>query len=492
MANQQLDTQVIIAGAGPVGLMLAGELRLAGVSVVIVERLARPMTESRASQLNTRTAEIMHERGLDRLLDEAQWEPNAHFGGLPFDISRVDSPYAGNWKVPQYRTEEVLTDRALNLGAELFRAHELCGLTVTQDHVICEVDGPLGKLRLRADYLVGCDGETSMVRRLAAFDFPATEATKELLRADVTGIEIANRRFERFEHGLAIAVTREKVTRVMVHEFGRVPFQRMDPPEFAEFAEIWTKVTGEDISGGKPIWVDAFDNARGQVTQYRKGRVLLAGDAAHRHMPIGGQALNLGLQDAVNLGWKLAGMVNGWAPPELLDSYQTERHPLGARILGLVAAQELLLLGGHEVEPLRTVLSEILSFDEARDYLAGWISGVDIRYGCGNHPLVGRRMPTVGVLTGSGTTSTAEILASGRGILLDQSAPGSDRADIGKVAGTAWESRLRLGRAARPQGGEAGHPSTVLVRPDGYVAWADGDQSVLDAALGRWFGDGTR
>src|SRR5882757_3343229 len=230
--------------------MLAGELRLAGVPVVVVERLAAPMTESRAAQLNTRTAEILHERAMDDLLAEAQPEPLGHFGGLSFDLSTVDSPYAGNRKVPQYRTEAVLAARAVALGAELLRAHELRELTQTDNDVVCTV----GTETLRAAFVIGCDGQDSTVRRLAGFGYPATEATRELLRAAVTGIDVPDRRFERFEHGLDDAATRDGVTRVMLHEFGRIPVRQGTPPTLPEMAAVCTNVTGEDIAGGTAIW----------------------------------------------------------------------------------------------------------------------------------------------------------------------------------------------------------------------------------------------
>ncbi|MET0134593.1 MAG: FAD-dependent monooxygenase [Kibdelosporangium sp.] len=356
--------EVLVVGAGPVGLMLAGELRLAGVGVTVVDRLAEPMTESRAAQLTTRTAEILHERGRVALLAEAVHEPRSHFGGLGFEMSGVDSDFRGNWKVPQYRTEAALTEWALGLGAELVREHELVGLTQHDDHVDCAF---AGKPSLRADYVVGCDGQDSTVRRLAEFGCTLVPATRELLRADVTGLDIPDRKFERFEHGMAVASTRHGVTRVMVHEFGRGGTHRR--PDFPTITEVWAKVTGEDISHGTPIWVDAFDNARGHVTRYRRDRVFLAGDAAHWHMPIGGQALNVGLQDAVSLG-------RHFRPGGSPDAYHDERHPVGAKILRYVVAQEDLLLGGPEIEPLRSVLAELVALPQVQTQLANLLSGI--------------------------------------------------------------------------------------------------------------------
>jgi 2-polyprenyl-6-methoxyphenol hydroxylase-like FAD-dependent oxidoreductase len=379
VSRPRAATPVVIVGAGPVGLLLACELGQAQVPVVIVERLASPMTESRASQLTALTAELLHERGFDTLLGAAAREPRAHFGGIGLDLSGLDSEYPGNWKVPQYRTEAVLGERAERLGATLLRAHELTGITDLSDRVVCEVRGPDTDLRIEARYVVGCDGAGSTVRRLHGFTSSVTPATKELLRADVTGVEIRDRRFERLEAGFAVAATRDGVTRVMVHAAGQGITERTGPPEFGEVVRRWEKVTGEDISGGTAIWLDSFDNSMGQADSYRRGRVLLAGDAAHWHMPIGGQALNVGLQDAVNLGWKLAGTVHGRAAPGLLDSYHAERHPAAARVLDYVAAQEVLLLGGTEIEPLRAVLAELIGLAEVRDHLARVVSNLDDR-----------------------------------------------------------------------------------------------------------------
>ncbi|MCX4527179.1 MULTISPECIES: FAD-dependent monooxygenase [unclassified Streptomyces] len=371
---------VVIVGAGPVGLLLACELRRGRVPVVVVERLAAPMTESRASQLTTRTAELLHERGFEELLAGAAHEPRTHFGGLGFALSAVDSAYGGNWKVPQYRTEAALGERAARLGATLLRGHELTGISERSDHVACAIEGPDGRLLLRAEYVVGCDGAHSTVRRLAGIPVTATAATKELLRADLTGLSVRDRRFERLAGGFAVAATRDGVTRVMVHAFGADLPERSGPPAFEEVVDAWRRVTGEDVSGGTPLWLDAFDNAKGQADAYRRGRVLLAGDAAHWHPPVGGQALNTGLQDAVDLGRKLAETLHGRAAPGLLDTYHDERHAVAALVLRHVAAQEQLMLGGPESEPLRAVLSELIGLDQVRTHLTAVASNLDHRF----------------------------------------------------------------------------------------------------------------
>jgi 2-polyprenyl-6-methoxyphenol hydroxylase-like FAD-dependent oxidoreductase len=483
-----VDTQVIVVGAGPVGLLLAGELRLGGAHVVVVERLTEPTGESRASQLNARTMEVFDQRGLLDRLGPLESVGAGHFGGIPLDVSEVPSHHPGFWKVPQFRTEAMLQDWAVELGADLRRGHELRGLAEETDHVRAEVTGPHGTVELRASFVVGCDGEQSTVRQLAGFDFPGSDATKELLRADVSGIDVPNRRFERRENGLAIAARRpDGVTRVMVHEFGRPAVRRDRPPTFDEVVTAWARVTGENIAGGTPEWVDAFGDASRHVTTYRRGPVLLAGDAAHLQMPAGGQALNLGVQDAANLGWKLAAQVRGWAPEGLLASYHDERHPVGARVLTNVRAQALLLLGGPEVNAARAILAEVISLDVAGTHLAVTVSGLDIRYDheLGDHPLVGARMPHTGLVLPRGdATDTTALLHRARGVLLDLSGDGL------RPAAAGWADRVdHVPAKAQPDGALDGLDA-VLVRPDGHVAWAGvpGDQAGPGAALRRWFG----
>jgi len=460
-----VETQVVVAGAGPVGLMLAAELRRARVPVVVLERLANPMTESRASMLTTLTAELLAERGFGSLLLEAAPEPRTHFGGLSFDLSGLDSDQAGNWKVPQYRTESALELRARQLGATVLRAHEVTGLVTSRDRVTCVARGPGADVRVQARYLVGCDGAQSAVRRLGGFTSAVTKATRQLLRADVTGIEIRDRRFERLDAGFAAAGTRAGVTRVMVHAPGR----HVTDPGFPDVVRLWAEVTGEDISGGHPIWVDGFDNATGLVGEYRRGRVLLAGDAAHWHMPIGGQALNVGLQDAVNLGWKLAATVKGWAHERVLDTYHRERRAVAARVLDYVAAQEMLLLGGAEIEPLRTVLAELIALDPVRGHLARVVTGLDDRYGQGDSPLAGRRVPGVRLRDESGALVTAGLAMGTEPVLVRLTPAAEIQPPIRTIHATPDEAWPGV--------------STLLIRPDGYIAWAGDDDAELTLAI---------
>jgi oxygenase len=481
------DTQVdvLVVGAGPVGLMLACELMLHGVSVAIAERLEEPMTESRASQLNARTMELFDQRGLvDRLVDPVR-EDQGHFGGLPLEMSGASSPFAGLWKIPQYRTEATLDEWALGLGARMCRGWTLTGLSQGGPDgggVSAEFATGGGTQTLRAHYLVGCDGADSTVRRLAGIETTGTEAVRELLRADVTGLDVPDRRFERREHGLAVSRRDERgVTRVMTYEFGRPAIGRTEPPGFDEIVARWAKVTGEDISGGQPIWLDSFDDSVVQATTYRRGAVLLCGDAAHAQPPVGGQSLNLGLQDAVNLGWKLAATVRGTAPPGLLDTYHAERHPVGERVLRLVSAQALLLFGGPEVTAVRELFAELLRLPDAAAELVGAVSGLDVRYGEHPAPLVGARLPVTAVEAAAGA-DTAALLRPGGGMLLDLTA---DERLAGAVAG--YRPSVRYVRA-RALDRSPGAPA-VLVRPDGHVAWAGEGLGELDAALRCWFGE---
>ncbi|MCX5091522.1 FAD-dependent monooxygenase [Streptomyces sp. NBC_00365] len=492
-----LDTDVLVVGAGPAGLMLATELRLGGAEVVVVDQRPGPTTESRASTLHARTMEILDSRGLLDELGTPPCEPRGHFGGVPLDLT-LPSSHPGQWKVAQTRTEELLQRRAAALGADLRRRHQLLSLTA-EDGVEAEAIGPYGPVRIRARYLVGCDGEDSTVRRLVRAPFPGRDAARELLRADVSGVAVADRRFQRLEHGLAIAATREGVTRVMVHEFGRPAAERGGAePDFAEVTDVWKRVTGEDISQGTPLWVNAFGDANRQLARYRHGRVLFAGDAAHRQMPSGGQALNLGVQDAFNLGWKLAAVVRGSAGEDLLDTYHSERHTVGRQVLANIRAQVELLLGGPEVEPARALLTELVGLDGVRQHLAGMISGLGIRYdvegvGVGPElhsdepPLLGRRLPDAWLESAEhgARRRTTELLRTGRGLLLSLD---GDGAPALRASAAPWSDRVAFVADRPAADGPLPAGQALLVRPDGYVAWAGFGSAGLVDALTRWFG----
>ncbi|MGW4113832.1 SDR family oxidoreductase [Actinosynnema sp. NPDC004786] len=402
-----MDTDVVVVGAGPVGLLLAGDLCAGGARVTVLERLTEPTTESRASTLHARTMDVLAERGVLEALGDLPPGGPGHFGGIRLDLAAADPGhrFAGQWKCPQAVLEKVLGDRATRLGARVLRGRELTDLRQRGDHVVAVA----GADRITAAYLVGCDGEESTVRVLAGFDFPGQDATLEMLRADVEGLDIPDRRFERHPNGLATAHRwPDGSTRVMVHVFGTTPSPRSGPPTFAEVVEAWAEVTGEDIGGGRPTWLNAFGNTRRQAATYRRGRVLLAGDAAHRQMPVGGQALNLGLQDAAELGQRLlARLAGGDDGP--LERYDAVRRAAGERTLTNIQAQALLLLGGPEVEPLREVFGELMRSDVVQAHLAGMVSGLGTPPAPRDRP---QERTTMGKLDGK----TALVTGASRGI----------------------------------------------------------------------------
>lgn len=394
VTDSSTDTDVIVVGAGPVGLLLAGELRLGGARVTVLEQLTEPTTESRASTLHTRTMEILEERGLLARLGPLPSGGPGHFGGMRLDLTAADPGHrwAGQWKCAQARLESVLHDWATGLGARVLRGHAVTGLRTRADRIEAGyIALGSGTGVLTASYLAGCDGERSTVRQLAGFEVHGEDGGLEMLRADIEGIDIPNRRFERHPNGLATAFRwPDGSTRVMVHVHGSGAGRRTGAPSLDEVVRAWALVTGEDIGAGTPVWLNAFDNTRLQAARYVKGRVLLAGDAAHVQMPVGGQALNLGLQDAADLGRKLAAQlalpaaVHGAGTeqggesgvPALLESYHATRHRIGAATLTNIQAQARLLLGGPEVDGLRTVFGELLKIGSAQRHLARAISGL--------------------------------------------------------------------------------------------------------------------
>jgi 2-polyprenyl-6-methoxyphenol hydroxylase-like FAD-dependent oxidoreductase/ribosome-associated toxin RatA of RatAB toxin-antitoxin module len=493
-----MDTDVIIVGAGPVGLMLAGELRLGGAEVTVFERRAARGRESRGVGFTARATEVFHQRGLLARFENAETSRLGHFGGIPMDFGVLEGSHFGVRAVPQYKIEEMLENWALEHGVAVRWGHDVVGLRDTGDGVVAIADGPGGRREYSAAYLVGCDGGRSTIRHLGGFDFPGSDATREMYLADVTDCDIKARHIgERRPNGMIMSGQMEDgIHRIIVCENGISPRENRDVT-FAEVADAWQRLTGESIHHGRALWVSSFTDATRQVTQYRRGRVLLAGDSAHIHLPAGGQGLSVGVQDAVNLGWKLAATVNGWAPSGLLDSYHDERHPVGARVLRNTRAQGTLNLSGKEIEPLRTVMTELIAVPAAARHLSGMVSGLDIRYdvGGGGHPLLGARMPDREIdLRGGGRTRIADLLHPARGVILSA----GDSAELSRIA-AGWSDHVDLVMAsAFPSGPEDAGAATVsvLIRPDGHVAWAapaDGQAGTdLQAALRRWFGAAVR
>ncbi|MGW5201789.1 FAD-dependent monooxygenase [Streptomyces spiralis] len=493
---------VIVVGAGPVGLMLAGELRLRGVDVAVYERLPAPTRQSRGASFTKRTAECFDQRGLlDRL---GGTEPaDSHFGGVPIDLGMLEQDHHGHRGVSQFRTERMLEDWVGELGVPVLRGREVTGVRQDEDGVVVAVAGPHGPAEDTAAYLVGCDGGRSTVRKLAGIAFPGTEGRRGFLTADVTGIDTRKRRIgENLPGGsMVMAMDLENgVTRVVVHEAGTQPPRDRDSLAFGDLADAWQRLTGESIHHGQCRWISCFTDASRAAAEYRRGRVFLAGDAAHVQPPAMAQGLSVGVQDAVNLGWKLAAAVQGWAPQDLLDTYHAERHPVGEQLARNARAAIELRLTGEDMDPVREIVGELLAHRDAAEYAAGMLSNLGIRYDLakGEHPLLGRRMPPGHQLTlADGTrTRVADLLHTGRGLLLAtgrtaaqaaQAAGGhTDRVDV--VTAT-WTTRPSTAHSPAVDAAV----DAVLVRPDGYVAWTSpGTADDLTQALDRWFGTARR
>jgi 2-polyprenyl-6-methoxyphenol hydroxylase-like FAD-dependent oxidoreductase len=476
--------------------MIASELRLGGAEVAVYEKLPEPPRESRGASFTRRTAECFDQRGLLSRL--GQTEPaESHIGGVSIDLSMLEEDHSGVRGVSQFRTERMLEGWATELGVPVRRGYEVTGFCETSDGVVVALDGPEGAGEDYARYLVGCDGGHSTIRKLAGIGFPGSEPTRGFYTADVTGLDNRRRRTgERLPGGsMVMAMDLENgVTRVVVHEKGTPPRDR-NSLTYTELADAWQRLTGESIHHGDCRWISCFTDACRVADQYRQGRVFLAGDAAHVQPPAMAQGLSVGVQDAVNLGWKLAAAINGWAPDDLLDTYHAERHPIGVQLARNARAAIHVRLTGEEMDPIRGLIGELVACKDAAGHLAGMLSGLGICYnvGTGDHPLLGRRMPPERELTLADGTNTriADLLHAARGLLIvtdghrqiEQFAQGwADRIDI--ITGT-W--------AAKPEGRWGPEAlnwiGAVLIRPDGYVAWTTpGSDNELTDTLGRWFG----
>lgn len=485
----KFDANVIIVGSGPTGLMLAGELALNGISAIAVDRLTEPIRQSRALGFSARTVEEFDQRGLLSRFGGVEVIPIGHFGGVSIDYRVVEGGSYGTRGIPQSRTESVLAGWATELGADVRRGWELVGLDAGAEGVAARFETPDGPRTLRAAYVVGCDGGRSTVRRLAGIDFPGTEPAIELRFADVAGVRMRPRfSGERVPGGMTMVLPLGP-DRSRIIYFDRSEPLRAGPQPitFDEVADTFERLTGEDVHGAEPLWVSSTTDASRQATQYRRGRVFLAGDAAHTHLPIGAQGMSAGVQDAVNLGWKLALVIRDQAPDRLLDTYHSERHPVGARILANTLAQRILYLSGEEIAPLLEIFTELAAFEDVQRHLVGMVTGLDIRHdvGPGDHPMLGRRLINEDIVVEGRKTTCFELLHPGRGVLLDF---GNDPAPQATASG--WADRVTTVTAERSQGRHDGLPDTVLVRPDGYVAWVSSAAPAegLDAALTRWFG----
>jgi bifunctional hydroxylase/dehydrase len=490
---EHFDTDVLIVGAGPTGLMLAGELGLAEVGTIVVDRLTEPVRQSRALGFSARTIEEFDQRGLLPRFGRLDTIPVGHFGGLALDYRVLEGGSYGARGKPQSLTEAVLAGWSAELGAQVRRGHEVTGLVQDPDGVDADIATPEGLQRIRARYVAGCDGGRSTIRKLTGVDFPGTDPVIEMWFADVAGC-LLRPRFsgERVPGGMVMVLPLGgDVNRVVVYERGAMRRQRRDALSFTEIADAWERLTGEDIHGGTPLWISWITDSSRQAAEYRCGRVFLLGDAAHIHLPTGAQGMSAGIGDAMNLGWKLGAAIHGYALPGLLDTYHSERHPVGARIVANTLAQRILYLSGDEIEPMREVMAELMTYAEVQRHLAGMVTGLDIRYdaGPGDHPLLGRRLPGAD-LTGdfgrAGKASAFEFLHAGRGVVLDL----AGNEDVHDAA-AGWADRVRVVTTTCRPDGALKDVEAALVRPDGYIAWigAGGSgASGLTDALTRWFG----
>jgi 2-polyprenyl-6-methoxyphenol hydroxylase-like FAD-dependent oxidoreductase len=490
---------VVIAGGGPTGLMLAGELALAGIDVAIVERReSQDLPGARAGGLQSRTLEVFDQRGIvDRFLSEGQVAQVQSFGGTPLDISDFPTRHNHGLGLWQNHIERILAGWVGELGVPIHRGREVTGFA--QDDSGVDVELASGQ-PLRAEYLVGCDGGRSVIRKAAGIEFPGWDPSTSALIAEVEMTEepeLGIRRDALGTHGIG------KVEYEIVD--GEVVFKDRGPvrvmvteaklggngsePTLRDLSEALITVYGTDYGLRSATWLSRFTDASRQAASYREGRVLLAGDAAHVHYPVGGHGLNIGVQDAVNLGWKLAQVVNGTSPETLLDTYHAERHPVAARVLQTTMAQTALMRPDPRIEALRDSVSELLSMDEPRVRFAAMQSGLDIHYDLGEgHPLLGRRMPDLDLITADGPLRVFTLLHAARPVLLNLGQPGT--LDI-----TPWADRVQTidadyaGAWELPVLGAVAAPTAVLIRPDGYVAWVgDGTDRGLSGAISTWFG----
>ena len=485
-----MDADVVIAGGGPTGLMLACELRLAGLRPVVLERLTEPTGLSKALALVGRSVDVLDYRGLlgrFRARAAVAIPGAAHFALIPLDLSKLGDLGLRGVFIQQAATEEILRGYARELDVEIRAGCELTAMHQDADGVDVEYDGPRGRGRLRARFLVGCDGGASTVRKQAGIDFPGLAPTVLLrlgdvtLEGDLTPDQIPDVLVPLIPLGAGFY-------RVITTEPYPAGLDRDAPMTLDELRASIRRVNGRDLPISGTRWVSRFTDSSRQAARYRAGRVLLAGDAAHIHLPAGGPGLNTGLLDAVNLGWKLAAEVRGLAPPGLLDSYHTERHADGERVLLHTRAQGALMGAAADgrVAALREVVAQLLQYEQPLRHLVGLMYGLDTRYdtGTGNPPpIAGQWAPDLALTTPDGASTVAELLRPARGVLLDLTGNGSLAGD-----GQPWKDRVNIitANCAAPPA------AALLIRPDGYVAWAASaggqDSQGLRQALTTWFG----
>jgi 3-(3-hydroxy-phenyl)propionate hydroxylase len=482
-----IDHSVVVAGGGPTGLMLAGELAVARVDVAIVERRAsQELAGSRAGGLHSRTIEVLDQRGIaDRFLSQGHVAHAVSFHMIALNISDFPTRHPYVLALWQNHIERILADWVEELGVPTYRGREVTGFT--QDDAGVDVVISNGN-QLRAEYLIGCDGGRSLVRKTAGIEFSGWDPTTSWLIAEVATSQEPQWGFRQDAFGTTHAIGKGDGGQARVVLTER-EVKSGSEPTLRDLSEALFDVYGTDFGVHSPTWLSRFTDMTRQAAAYREKRVLLAGDAAHVHPPMGGQGLNIGVQDAANLGWKLAHVIKGKSPESLLDTYHAERHPVAARVLRNTMAQTALRRSDDRTKALGDYVSEFLSMHEPRRRLAAEMSGLGVHYDLGDgHPLLGRRMPDLDLVTADGALRVFTLLHDARPVLLNLGEPGGF--DI-----APWVDRVRsidakyVGPWELPAIGTVTAPTAVLIRPDGYVAWAgDLTQLGLADALTRWFG----
>jgi 2-polyprenyl-6-methoxyphenol hydroxylase-like FAD-dependent oxidoreductase len=500
-SGPQSTTQVVVVGAGPTGLMLAGELKLAGVDVVVAER--RPtgtVGESRAPGIQARTMEVFEQRGLHpQFLDRGRVMPAVLFSGIAMYPGQFDPEWPTGLILAQHETERSLGGWAAELGVPILWSTEVVDVRPEGDGVDVVVDGESGPKTLRAEFVVGCDGGRSAVRKACAIPFAGDDAVSHWLVADARldsppdgGVP-----FGRNERIGSFQISRTEPDWFRLSLITRTPpSDRTVPVSLEELRGAMLDGLGTDYGLREARWMSRFSDATRQAAEYRRGRALLAGDAAHTHTPIGGQGLNLGIQDAVNLGWKLAAVIHGEAD-SLLDTYHRERHTVAQTMLQWTQAQTALIKPGKQIDAMRGVMADLLGVPDVATRLGALLSGLGLQYPLsGTHPLIGRRMPNLSMTTSRGVTSVFGLLHQARHVLLNFGsdgltavpAPWTDRVDYvdAQLDIAPSEGSWRL-----PVFGSVPAVNAVLIRPDGYVSWVNPDKQPADldaltVALTTW------
>lgn len=497
--NAGTDAQVAVVGAGPAGLIVAFELGLAGVRTVLLERSALPNPRSPGVALSNGAVELLEQRGLMQALrPRTAVLPASHFSILPLETAGLNAEHEDSVLVAQSEVEQALETRVAATGVTILRGCTVVDLDQDTDGVTVTFEHAGATDRLRCRYLVGCDGVESTVRELAGIKFPGTAPPFHGLYGDLPtdGRDLPPQQRGAHYSGsggihMCVPVIGAGVSRVITAEFGISPVTPDAPASTDDLRDAVRRLTGTEL-GAEPLWLSRFGNLTALADSYRSGRVFLAGDAAHTHLPLNGQALHTALYDGMNLGWKLASVLRGWTSDELLDTYEAERLPIGRRVCGNVRAQVELARGDEQIGALREVFSELIRLPDTNRYLVEFVAGLDVRYPMDfgdaaepdePHRLLGRRPPSIPLRTTVGESSTTRILHPGRGVLLDLSGRAEPIAEL-----LPWRERVDLVQAEPTPLIDA---DAVLLRPDGHIAWlghADGPRKGLTASLSAWFG----